>query len=60
MNRRSLFRILPIAPVVGASALIASVNPKIDVKLPKVGDLDWGNTINNAIRELQEELNKRA
>jgi hypothetical protein len=59
MNRRSLFRMIPVAPVVGASAIMSSVKPKLDVKLPQVGEMNWGQTINKAIRDIQEEINKR-
>ncbi len=59
MNRRSLFKFFPMAPVIGVSSLVVALKPKLAVALPKRGDMDWGETINNAIREFQEEINKR-
>lgn len=59
MNRRSLFRLMPVVPLVGATAVMASVKPKLDVRLPRQGDFNWGEILNNAIRELQDEINKR-
>lgn len=58
MNRRRLFAFLPAIPVAGISA-IANANEKpLDLPLPKKGDYDWGQTLNNAILALQEEINK--
>lgn len=59
MNRRSMFRLMPIVPLVGATAVIASVKPKVEVRLPRIGQTNWGEIINKAIKDLQDEINKR-
>lgn len=59
MNRRSLFRLAPIVPIVGATAVMASVKPKLDVRLPRMYETNWGEILNKAIRDLQDEINKR-
>lgn len=61
MNRRSLFRLIPAAPVVGVAAVAGATTEKkkLNVRLPRKYEEDWGDTLNNAILEIQEELNKR-
>lgn len=59
MNRRKMFKLLPALPVVIPAAALANNNKKLDVRLPRHGDYNWGEILNNAIAEIQEELNKR-
>lgn len=35
MNRRSMFRLLPVAPLMGATEVLAAVKPKVQVELPR-------------------------
>lgn len=58
MDRRRFFAFLPAIPVAGAAALVAAPQKPTQVRLPQVGEFDWGATINKAIRDLEAEINK--
>lgn len=58
MNRRKLFTVLPALPVAAAASVAQAGQEKTAVRLPQKNELDWGQTLNDAIRTLEEEVNR--